>query len=182
MYANSGRLEAAEQQFAALSEKGADAQYGLVLAGVLADAQGKVAVAKERYKKVLALNPQSPVAANNLAWIYAVEGANLEIALGLAQTATRAAPDNPEFTDTLGFIFLKKGQFASAIPYLQTAANKAPKNATIQLHLAQAFVGANKPDAAREAAEKALAINPSFPEAAEAKAIVQRRGKASESK
>jgi tetratricopeptide (TPR) repeat protein len=177
MYYSSGRLAAAEQQFATLSEKGADTQYGLVLAGVLADAQGKVGVAKERYQKVLALNPQSPVAANNLAWIYAQEGANLDVALGLAQTATRAAPDNPEFADTLGVIFLKKGQVSSAMPYLQAAVNKAPKNATIQLHLAQAFVASGKADEARAAAEKALAIDPSFPEAAEAKAIVQRRGK-----
>ena len=74
-------------------------------------------------------------------------------------------------------IYLKKGQVASALPYLQAAANKAPKNATIQLHLAQAFVASGKADEARAAAEKALAIDPSFPEAAEAKAIVQRRGK-----
>ncbi len=33
MYANSGRLEAAEQQFATLAEKGVDAEYGLILAG-----------------------------------------------------------------------------------------------------------------------------------------------------
>ena len=182
MYVSSGRIEAAEKQFAALSEKSADAQYGLVLAGVLAHAQGKVAVAKERYQKVLALNPQSAVAANNLAWIYAEEGANLDVALGLAQTATRAAPDDPAFTDTLGVIFLKKGQSASAIPYLKAAVNKAPKNATIHLHLAQAFVAAGKPDEARAAAEKALSIDPSFPEAAEAKAIVQRRGKPANAK
>lgn len=176
MYVTTGRLGSAEQQFAALAEKGADAPYGLLLAGVLADAQGKVAVAKERYQKVLALNPQSPVAANNLAWIYAVEGTNLEVALGLAQTATRAAPDNPAFTDTLGVIFLKKGQVDAALPYLQAAANKAPKNPTIQLHFAQALVAAGKADQARAAAEKALSIDPSFPEAAEARAIVQRRG------
>ena len=177
LYFGLGRLGAAEQQFASLSEKGADAPYGLVLAGVLADAQGKVAVAKERYQKALALNPQSAVAANNLAWIYAQEGTNLDVALGLAQTATRAAPDNPAFTDTLGVIFMKKGLVASAIPYLQAAVNKAPMNPTIRLHLAQAFVAAGKPDEARAAAEKALSIDPSFPEAAEARAILQRRGK-----
>jgi tetratricopeptide (TPR) repeat protein len=177
LYFSTGRLEAAEQQFAALSEKGADVPYGMVLAAVLAHAQGKVAVAKDRYQKVLALNPESPVAANNMAWIYYEEGANLDVALKLAQTATRAAPDSPEFTDTLGMIMLKKGLAASAIPYLQTAVNKMPTNPTIRLHLAQAFAAAGKADEARAAAEKALAINPSFPEAAEARAIVQRRGR-----
>ena len=41
MYANSGRLEAAEQQFATLAAKGVDAEYGLILAAVLAHSQGK---------------------------------------------------------------------------------------------------------------------------------------------
>ena len=41
MYANSGRLEAAEQQFAILADKGVDVEYGLILAAVLAHARGK---------------------------------------------------------------------------------------------------------------------------------------------
>ena len=177
MYANSGRLEAAEQQFATLADKGVDAEYGLILAAVLAHGQGKRDIAKQRYEKALAANPQSAVAANNLAWIYAEEGGNLDVALNLAQTAKRAAPDNPDFIDTLGFVLLKKGLAAAAISEFQAAVNKSPKNATIQLHLAQAFAAAGKADDARAAAQKALAIDPAFPEASEARAIVERRGK-----
>jgi predicted Zn-dependent protease len=117
------------------------------------------------------------VAANNLAWIYAAEGGNLDVALNLAQTAKRAEPDNPNFIDTLGFVLLKKGLAASAIPEFQAAVNKSPKNATIQLHLAQAFAAVGQGDNARMAAQKALAINPAFPEAGEARAIVEGRGK-----
>jgi len=175
MYANSGRLEAAEQQFATLAEKAPE--YGMVLAGVLAHAQGKVAVAKQRYEKALAANAQSAVAANNLAWIYAEEGGNLDVALNLAQTAKRAAPDDPNFMDTLGFVLLKKGLAAAAIPEFRAAANKSPKNATIQLHLAQAYAAAGQADDAKGAAQRALAIDPAFPEASEARAIVEGRGK-----
>jgi len=177
MYANSGRLEAAEQQFATLAEKGADAEYGLILAAVLAHSQGKLDVAKQRYEKVVAANPQSAMAANNLAYIYAEEGGNLDVALNLAQTAKRVSPDNPNFIDTLGFVLLKKGLAPAAIPEFQAALNKSPRNATIQLHLAQAFAAAGKADEARAAAQKALAIDPAFPEASEARAIVERRGK-----
>ena len=177
LYANSGRLEAAEQQFATLADKGVDKEYGLILAAVLAHSRGKLDVAKQRYEKALAANPQSAVAANNLAWIYAEEGGNLDVALNLAQTAKRAAPDNPNFIDTLGFVLLKKGLAAAAIPEFQAAVNKSPKNATIQLHLAQAFAAAGQADDARVAAQKALAIDPAFPEASEARAIVERRGK-----
>ncbi len=101
-------------------------------------------IAKQRYEKALAVNPQSAVAANNLAWIYAEEGGNLDVALNLAQTAKRAAPDNPNFIDTLGFVLLKKGLAAAAIAEFQAAVNKSPKNATIQLHLAQAFAAAGQ--------------------------------------
>ncbi len=177
MYASAGRLEAAEQQFASLAGKGVDVEYGLILAGVLAHAQGKRDIAKQRYDKALAANPQSAVAANNLAWIYAEEGANLDVALNLAQTARRAAPDNPDFIDTLGFVLLKKGMAPAAISEFQAAVNKSPKNPTIQLHLAQAFAAAGQADDARAAAQKALAINPAFPEASEARAIIERRGK-----
>ena len=177
MYANSGRLEAAEQQFATLADKGVETEYGLILAAVLAHGQGKLDVAKQRYEKALAANPQSAVAANNLAWIYAEEGGNLDVALNLAQTAKRAAPDNPNFIDTLGFVLLKKGLAPAAISEFQAAVNKSPKNATIQLHLAQAFAAAGQADDARVAAQKALAIDPAFPEASEARAIVERRGK-----
>ena len=177
MYANAGRLEAAEQQFASLADKGVDVEYGLILAGVLAHGRGKLDVAKQRYEKVLAANPQSAVAANNLAWIYADEGGNLDVALNLAQTAKRAQPDNPNFIDTLGFVLLKKGLAAAAIAEFQAAANKSPKNATMQLHLAQALAAAGHADDARAAAQKALAIDPAFPEASEARAIVEGRGK-----
>ena len=181
LYANTGRLAAAEQQFATLANKGADKEYGLMLSAVLADAQGKRDVAKQRYEKVLAANPQSGLAANNLAMIYAEGGGSLEVALDLAQTAKRAAPDNPDFIDTLGFVLLKKGFADRAIAEFQSAVNKSPKNATIQLHLAQAFAAAGKAAEARAAAQKALAIDPAFPEAAQARAIIERGGKPAKS-
>ena len=67
------------------------------------------------------------MAANNLAYIYAEEGGNLDIALNLAQTAKQVAPDNPNFTDTLGFVLLKKGLASAAIPEFQAAVNKSPE-------------------------------------------------------
>jgi tetratricopeptide (TPR) repeat protein len=177
LYANTGRLDAAEQQFAALAKKGGEAEYGQVLAAVLAHAQGKLDVAKQRYEQALKANPNSAVAANNLAFIYAEQGGNLDMALSLAQTAKRVAPDDPNFIDTLGFVLLKKGLAVSAITEFQAAVNKAPKNATIQLHLAQAYEAAGRADDAKLTAQKALGIDPAFPEANEARAIVQRGGR-----
>ena len=47
----------------------------------------------------------------------------------------------------------------------------------MQLHLAQAFAAAGNAADAKAAAQKALAIDPAFPEAGEARAIVEGRGK-----
>ena len=50
-----------------------------------------------------------PVAANNLAWMYAETGENLDMALQLAQAAARRLPNIPAIQDTLGWIHHKKG-------------------------------------------------------------------------
>ena len=173
LYALSGRLDAAEKQFADLAARSTEGEYGLILAGVLAHGQGKLDVARQRYEKVLAANPESPVAANNLAWIYAEQGGNLDMALNLAQTAKRLAPTNPNFIDTLGVVLTKKGLWTAAIAELEEATNMSPKNATIHLHLAQALVGSGKGEEARKIAQKALQIDPNFPEAGDARLIVE---------
>ncbi len=70
--------------------------------------EGKNAEAQKQYEKVMTLDPRAPVAANNLAWIYAESGANLDVALQLAQTAKAGLPDSPEVDDTLGWVYYKK--------------------------------------------------------------------------
>ena len=55
------------------------------------------------------------MAANNLAWRYAEDGGNLDVALSLAQTAKRKLPDSPEVSDTLGWIYLKKDLDTQAV-------------------------------------------------------------------
>ncbi len=57
------------------------------------EAQGKRAEARRRYEQVLQMDRHAPVAANNLAYIYAEHGGNLDVALQLAQTAKAALPD-----------------------------------------------------------------------------------------
>ncbi len=171
VYTSSGRLEEAERQFVKLAEHEGSREYGLTLAAVLAHAQGKLDVAQQRYEKVVAANPQAAVAANNLAWLYAEKGTNLDVALNLAQSAHRAEPDDVNFLDTLGVVLSKKGLWDMAITELRDAARRSD-NPTIYLHLAQALAGKGSDAEARETARKALAIDPNFPEADEARRLV----------
>src|SRR5206468_10004709 len=64
--------------------------------------------ALQAYEQVLALNPRSALAANNLAYLYSDHGGDKEKALQLAQMAKEEAPDEPQVSDTLGWILYKR--------------------------------------------------------------------------
>jgi Flp pilus assembly protein TadD len=74
--------------------------------------------------------------------------------------------------DTLGIVLMKKGLWTSAIRELRSAVDRAPQDATIHFHLAEALAGSGQTDEARSAATRALKINPNLPEAAQAKKIL----------
>ena len=79
-----------------------------MLLGTIYDYKGQHQQANEQYQKALAINPNSALAANNLAWNYVEYGGNLDVALALAQTAKAQLPDIPGIADTLGWIYYKK--------------------------------------------------------------------------
>ncbi len=130
--------------------------------------------AQEAYQKTLALKPDDPVAANNLANVMLQNGGNTDVAMSLAQTARRGMPDSPNVADTLGWIYYQKGVYGSAISMLQEALKlqskqQAPDNPNIHYHLGMAYLKAQKPALARQQLELVLKINPNYSEAADVK-------------
>jgi tetratricopeptide (TPR) repeat protein len=121
---------------------------------------------------VLEIDPKAPVAANNLAWIYAASGENLDVALQLAQTAQRHLPELAAVNDTLGFIYYRKNLPALAIPMLSMSARKEPANAIYQYHLGLALAGGGERARARQALTRALVLKPGFEGAAQARAML----------
>ena len=87
--------------------------------GMLALVQGKSTEARARFEKVLAIDSRAPVASNNLAYMDAEAGTNLDIALNRAQTAKAALPDDPDVNDTLGWVYVKRGLPALAVTPLR---------------------------------------------------------------
>ena len=53
-------------------------------------------------------DPRAAVAANNLAWMYASRGEQLDRALQLAQAAKAELPDDAAVSDTLAYVYIKK--------------------------------------------------------------------------
>jgi Flp pilus assembly protein TadD len=146
------------------------------MVGMLLEMQKKLPEARAKYEQIIAIDPHAAVAANNLAWIYAESGENLDVALRLAQTAKSRMPDRAEVNDTLGWIYHKKGLGSQAVVALRDAVDKDPQNASFQYHLGMAHAATGDAVQARAALQKALLLASEFDGAAEAKAALSKLG------
>jgi tetratricopeptide (TPR) repeat protein len=95
--------------------------------------------AKQQYQKVLEIQPDNPLASNNMAYVMLQQGGNVDVALAMAQTARRQLPDNPNSADTLGWAFYHKHVYTSAITLFKEAIKKEPDNALFNYHLGLAY-------------------------------------------
>jgi Flp pilus assembly protein TadD len=173
LYLRRGQLDAALAEFESIASREEKPVAPLTLIGIILDAQGKSAEAKAKFERVLALDPSAPVAANNLAWMYAESSSNLELAVQLAQTAQRGLPDSPEVNNTLGLVYYKKNLFTLAIPPLKASVDKEPSNPMYHLHLGLAYAKSGNTGDARRSLEQALALKPDVPGAAEARSVLE---------
>ncbi len=131
-----------------------------LIVGSLYELQGKSEEAMERYESAIQLDPDLAVAKNNLAYLIADRGGNLDRALDLAQEAKAMLPDNPHAADTLGWVLYKKGVATAAISYLREAESgmppQDPQLGIVRHHLALAYVEGGEPARAREVLERAI--------------------------
>jgi tetratricopeptide (TPR) repeat protein len=101
-------------------------------------------------------------------------GANLDLALGMAQTAGKGLPNSPAIADTLGWIYYRKGVYPMAVSYLQHALdleqkNKMPDNPDVHYHLGWAYEKTQQPALARQEFEQVLKTSPNYPATEEIK-------------
>ncbi|MHB9138875.1 MAG: tetratricopeptide repeat protein [Victivallaceae bacterium] len=105
-------------------------------------------VAVKWYKR--AADQDCATAMNNLAYIWAEQGKELDKALILAGKAVNMEPDNGCFSDTLGWVLFKKGRYDEALGRLTAAAKIDPENEEILDHLGEAcFKLGKKTDSAQ---------------------------------
>jgi tetratricopeptide (TPR) repeat protein len=124
---------------------------------------GQAAAAERRLRELVLRAPGHAGAANDLAWLLAQRGSDLDFALALSERAVGVAPV-PNHWDTLGYVQLQRGDADAAIATLQGALEQHPENATLRYRLGTAFLARGDRAAARAALQAALDAG-SFPEA-----------------
>jgi tetratricopeptide (TPR) repeat protein len=136
-------------------------------AAQLALASGDVEDAERRLRDVVRRFPSHAGARNDLAWILAERGAELDWALELVEQAQRLDP-SPEVLDTLGWVRFKRGEHSAAVAALEQALEARGDSPSIHYRLGLALSRAGDEDRAREMLQAAI-DGGSFPEAADAR-------------
>jgi Flp pilus assembly protein TadD len=149
---------------------------GYAILGTLEEASGDEGKAEAYYKKSLGIQPQQPIAANNLAYRMLTSGQNVDVALSLAQTARRGMPNSPSTADTLAWAYYNKGTYGFARDLLEDAIKADPNNATTQYHLGMVYSKLNDKNNASLHLKKAVTLAPDSPAAKNARAALQTLG------
>jgi Tfp pilus assembly protein PilF len=168
LYYSQGRLDDARREFETLAERQAKPVAALTMLGIIAQAQNNPELARKSFERVIDIDPRAPVAANNLAWMYAERGERLDVALELAKAAADALPKMAEVRDTLGWVYYKRQTSDQAIAALQESVRLDPRNPTYHYHLGLAYVQDGNVARARESLERALSL-PRFSAEADAR-------------
>jgi tetratricopeptide (TPR) repeat protein len=142
--------------------------------GLILDGTGKREQAKPIYEQILKIQPDHAVALNNLAFIKAEEGVDLDQALTMSQRARQKMPNAPEVSDTLGWIYIKKNLSEDAVRVFKDLTAQVPNRATFHYHYGMALLQKGDKPLARKEFETALSDNPSKDEEAKIKDLLQK--------
>ena len=127
----------------------------------------------ERYRRVLAQEPNNVAALNNLAYALAVDKQLPKEALPLAERAVAIASD-PLVLDTLGWIHHLLGNDAAALTLINKAAAGAPDNVEVLIHAAAVQAAMNNAQAAVKTLDAAEKLDPRISERPDVRALRDR--------
>jgi tetratricopeptide (TPR) repeat protein len=108
--------------------------------GVIYDKWGKKNESIKSMKAVIRLDSKDANALNYLGYTYADLGIQLDEAERLVREALKYRPDDGYITDSLGWVFYKRGDFDKALPILKKAAKLVPEDPTILEHVGDTYL------------------------------------------
>ena len=160
LYLRQKRTDEARAEFEAMAERDPSAVGPKTMVAMLLDQQGKREEAKKVYEATVSGTDNAPVAANNLAFIYAEQGTNLDEALQLATSAKQRLPNDAGVDDTIGWIYYKKGLAELGRQVIRREFEKAPGQSRGAVSSRPRIRQARRESQARDALERALKLNP----------------------
>ena len=135
-----------------------NAGWRYLLAG-LYNEMGKEDSAEDELARILQTEPDYAPANNDLGYIWADRGVNLDRAERMIRLALEADPQRPAYMDSLGWVLYKRGRFEEAVRLLEAAAEKAPDlDSVIWDHLGDTYWRLSRPEKAGEAWQKAAHV------------------------
>ena len=130
--------------------------------------------AMETYRKVLEIDLENAVAANNLAWLIAnEENGDLGEAMRLAQIAMDKFPDDPHIANTLGWVYFKRKSYDLALSQFKYAVNERPDQPSFRYYLALALRAKGRMTEAKEELARCLEKDADFPEREETEKLLK---------
>jgi tetratricopeptide (TPR) repeat protein len=140
------------------------------------ESQGRHDEARKCYEDALKIRPDDPTALNNLAYLKADDGVDLDQALAFAQRAQDKLPNSLDVRDTVALIYVKKNLTDDSLRMLRELVTQKPDSPTYHLHLAMALYQKGDRPMAKKELEAALRNKPSEKEQAEIKQLMAKVG------
>lgn len=110
------------------------------------------------YKKLMEVNPESPVSYQELALIYIDKLSDYKKALRYAEEAARKFPKDAKSQDVLGWVYYYKEKYPEALNQFEAAIRMAENNPQYLYHLGLARYKMGDKAQAKSAFEQALAL------------------------
>jgi tetratricopeptide (TPR) repeat protein len=151
----SGKPDEAMTHYGAAQQAAPNELPAWLHAAALQSSLGRFAIARETYRKALTLAPGNAVVQNNLAYVLARTGEQLDYALELAQQAEQLMPGDPEIQDTLVYIHARRGMRQQALSTLERMLARSRGPERDQLLLLHSQLGQGQLEAAARGMEEA---------------------------
>jgi tetratricopeptide (TPR) repeat protein len=164
--ANEGDRKRAVELFDKAAELDTEQDEFRYAAAQLARDAGGTEEAERRLRDLVRRSPGHVGARNDLAWMLAEKGEDLDLALALAQEARRL-DRSPDVLDTLGWVRFKRGEMSAAVVALEQAV-EAGADASMRYRLGIALSKAGDDERAREMLQAAIDAG-AFPEVEQAR-------------
>lgn len=127
--------------------------------------KGELKKGEEILEGVYRDDPDDVTVNNDLGYLYADQGKNLEQAETMIRKALAAEPENGAYLDSMGWVLFKREKYSEALPYLEKAIKNSPGagDETLWEHLGDVHDRLKKPAEALDAWKHALELSQKAP-------------------